>query len=436
MGRLPAMPAGAHRRAFLRKLLAASLGAPLSAAARAAATGTDAGPVADMPGAALAPWTPGCLDIHHIATGRGNATFVMLPDATSLLIDAGASADGTDVSVATRPSRSRRAGEWIGRYVERHLRAAGRDRLDYLLVTHFHPDHLGDVVPGLPSSRHGDYLLTGVTDVAEIVPIGTLVDRGFPDYDNPAPMPGAFADNYRAFVRARLERGLAVERFDVGSATQLRGRGHVPAVVPAEVRNIVANGIVWTGTGTGTRALFPPAATLAPADRPNENLCSAGIRIGCGNFRYFTAGDLTSYTYDGALPWRDVLTAAARVAGPVDVATADHHGLFDGLSADAVRALAPRAWVIPTWHISQPDLLQLERMFSERLYPGPRDVFATTLMAENMLANRRMTSRLASTDGHVVVRVAPGGASYRIAVTDNADEADRVGRVTASLAAR
>jgi hypothetical protein len=58
-----------------------------------------------------------------------------------------------------------------------------------------------------------------------------------------------------------------------------------------------------------------------------------------------------------------------KAAGPVDVPTADHHGLFDGLSADTVRSLRPQAWVIPGWHISHPDLQQLECMFSERLYP-------------------------------------------------------------------
>jgi hypothetical protein len=129
-----------------------------------------------------------------------------------------------------------------------------------------------------------------------------------------------------------------------------------------------------------------------------------------GNFAYYTAGDLTSYTYDGEQPWRDALTAAARAAGPVDVATADHHGLFDGLSADTVRTLRPQAWVIPGWHISHPDLLQLERMFSKCLYPGPRDVFATTVMEANLMANHRPARRMRSTDGHVVVRVAPDGA--------------------------
>ena len=33
-------------------------------------------------------WTEGCLDIHHINTGRGESAFYILPDGTTMLIDA------------------------------------------------------------------------------------------------------------------------------------------------------------------------------------------------------------------------------------------------------------------------------------------------------------------------------------------------------------
>lgn len=74
-------------------------------------------------------------------------------------------------------------------------------------------------------------------------------------------------------------------------------------------------------------------------------------------------------------------------------------------------------------------------MFSEQLYPGPREVYATTVMRENLLANGRLTRRLASHDGHVVVRVAPGGASFYVAVTGNADESDTVSLLGARMIA-
>lgn len=429
----PNKQADKRRRRMLQAMLA-GLAWPLAGPGARAAT------PADRVGAPLAPWQPGCLDIHHIATGRGNATLVLLPDGTSLLIDAGASNNGVDVSVATRPNASRRAGEWIGRYCARQLRAAGLSALDYVLVTHLHPDHLGDVDDASPLADGGAYRLTGVTDVAALLEIGTLIDRGYPAYDYPSVWKAPFADNYRAYVAARVAAGQRVEPFKVGSDSQIGPRGHRPVPVPVtapataaapfSVRNLAANGVVWTGTGSQTVNKFPALAALPAADRPTENSCSTAIRIGYGKFAYFTAGDLTSYTEDGALPWRDMLGPAAHAAGPVSVATADHHGMFDGLNADVVRTLRPKAWVVPSWHIVHPDMLQLERMFSERLYPGPRDVFATTLMAGNMLANGRLTSRMRSHDGHIVVRVQPGGERFHIAVTDNGTEDDRVTLLT------
>jgi hypothetical protein len=68
----------------------------------------------------------------------------------------------------------------------------------------------------------------------------------------------------------------------------------------------------------------------------------------------------------------------------------------------------------------------LERLFSRRLYSGSRDVFATGLSRANALVNDRLTKRLSSTNGHIVIRVSPGGGDYRVVVTANSDEADRV----------
>jgi hypothetical protein len=414
-----------------RQVLGALLSLPAAALPRLA---TAASGLPDTVGAPLAPWQPGWLDIHHLATGRGNATFIMLPDGTSMLVDAGASLNAPDVSAAPRPDASRRAGEWIGRYARRHLVRAGLARLDYLLVTHLHPDHTGDIDAASPlapgAAGANAYRLGGVTDVAALLPIHTVVDRGYPDYRYPVAIDAPFAANYRAWIAARRQAGLAVERFQTGSASQFAGRGHRAAPTPFEIRNIAANGEVWTGTGTATHTLFPDLATLPRADWPSENACSAAIRIRYGGFAYFTAGDLTSYTQDGALPWQDVLGPAAHAAGPVTVATADHHGMFDGLNADVVRTLRPRTWVIPAWHIAHPDMLQLERMLSQRLYAGPRDLFATNVMPENLRANGRLTKQLASHEGHVVVRVLPGGTAYYVAVLDNASERDTVQRIT------
>lgn len=357
---------------------------------------------ADIVGQPLRPWRRGGLDIHHIATGKGDSTLIIGPDGASLMIDAGASTTPPPASLDARPSGERRPGEWIGRYARRHLAAVGAPKLAAFLVSHLHPDHID-----------------GLYDVAAQLPIGLLVDRGYPDYAYPKPFEAPFVETYRNFVRQRMKSGQRVERFHVGAADQLRLPG-------AEVRNLAANGEVWTGHGAETRRLFPPIDTLAKDDIPDENACSAAIRLSYGAFGYFAAGDLTSQDFDGALPWLDVETPAAQAAGPVDVAVAAHHGMFDATGAGVVRALKPRAWIIPGWHAAHPSTDALERMFSQRLYAGPREVFATGLSPANELAHKWLTDRLAARGGHVIVRVAPGGERYSVVVTDNRDESDRV----------
>ena len=380
----------------------------------------------NLVGSPLPPWAPGTLDIHQIATGRGNSALIVGPDGTSIMIDAGASAEALDVSCPPRPNASRRPGEWIARYALRHLRPTGRAQLDYFVATHLHPDHVGDVGSGTPPSRQGGYLLTGVTDVAEIIPIGTVIDRGFPDYNYPSRWQTGFASSYFAFIAARTKSGGASEKIRVGAADQLRLR-HAPAQFPSfVVRNIAANGSVWTGTGNDARSLVPPLGTLPPADYPDENSCSIALRVSYGKFDYYTGGDLACSTRDGEQPWRDMETPVAKITGAVEVAVANHHAYFDAVGPEAVRALQPLVWVVPVWHITHLNIAQLENMQSERLYSGPREILVTDLMPATALIDRRFLPKVKSTSGHIVVRVAPGGAEFRVFVTDNSDENDTV----------
>jgi beta-lactamase superfamily II metal-dependent hydrolase len=410
------------RRTFLRGLLAL----PFSGAAPATPRTLE---TTDREGTPLAPWQWGQLDIHHISTGRGDSTLIVAPDGTTLMIDAGAMYAHGPFNLDLKPNDTRRPGEWIARYTARHLRATKRSTLDYLIVTHIHPDHIGDVDPSLPRASTGDYQLTGVTDVAAQLPIGLLLDRGAPDYTNVELRTAPFAQNYIRFVQTRLAAGARVERLHAGVNNQIRLVKAAAAFATFDVRNIAVNGDVWTGHRDESRQLFPAPPALKPDDAPDENTYSAAFRLTYGKFAYFAAGDLTSNTLDGDLPWRDVESRAAEVAGPVDVAVAAHHGLSDSTGADVVRALRPRIWLIDAWHVSHPSITTLERLFSQRLYPGQRDVFATGLSAANALVNERLTKRFSSATGHVVIRVSPGGACYRVVVTDNSDESDRVVRV-------
>jgi len=342
------------------------------------------------------------------------------------MIDAGAAGTAAPPALPSSPSDARRPGEWIARYALRRLRDTGGSGIDVFLATHQHPDHVGDVGADTPLAAGGDYRLTGVSDVDRLVPITRLVDRGYPDYAEPSWSEAAFQRNYEAFVRSRIAQGRQVERFRPGALDQLRRTPDAGTYPAFQIRNLAVNGEVWTGQGEEVRRLFPPLADLSPADMPEENLWSAALRLSYGDFDYFTAGDLTSTTFEGALPWRDMEGAAAQAAGPVEVAVSPHHGMFDATGAAAVRALQPRVWIISSWHALHPGPSTLDRLFNGRLHLVEPRVFVTGLDPSTEAASPWLTNRLASRQGHVIVRVAPGGDRFEIVVTDNADEADRV----------
>lgn len=374
----------------------------------------------------LKPWQRGYLDIHHINTGRGNSALMICPDGTSVLIDAGAAHSPLPLMNPARPNDSLRAGQWIARYVQRQLRSTGADSLNYAVLTHLHPDHVGQVTAESPQSPHGSYRLTGISDVAETVPIRRMIDRGFPHYDYPAPPQDPSATNYIAFAQAQARQGVPVERLRAGAVNQIR-LVHAPMEHPAfAVRGLAVNGEIWTGTGTSTRQQFPPLATLQPSEYPSENMTCIALRVDYGRFRYYTGGDLTGSTRYGEEPWRDIETPVSQVAGPVHAATVNHHGYFDAAGPDFVRALQARVWVLQAWHASHPDMAVLAHLFSPELYPGPRDIFSAGLHPAAALTNARFVSQCRSTEGHVLIRVHPDGETYEVIVIDAREESNRV----------
>ena len=395
-------------------------GALLILAALAIAPGL----AAQSTGEPLPQWTPGTLDIHQISTGRGNSALFILPDGTTLLVDAGAAGDGIP-ETDPHPDASRSPGAWIARYVKRHF-PAGADSLDYALITHFHPDHMGQLVSSAPLDRTGTYKLTGITEVAETVLIRTLIDRGWPDYAYPAPLTDPAVANYRRFIDARMKTGMRVERLEPGSASQIRLRRDRAKYAGFEIRNIIANGELWTGSGEKTRRLFPPLETLTPTDRPNENMCSLGIRLQYGRFQYFTGGDLPGTPDPGFPAWHALEAAIAPIVGPVDVHVLNQHGSMGEESEPFLEALRSTVLIVPSWAPSHPAPDVLKRIMNSRLPPQPRYVFATDLREAARIVIGQRATQLAAPPGHIVVRVDPGGDRYRVFVLDNRGEAGTI----------
>jgi beta-lactamase superfamily II metal-dependent hydrolase len=383
---------------------------------------------AQVVGLELPPWTPGTLDIHHISTGRGNSTFFILPDGTTLLVDAGAiKAANSAHTEPPHPDGSRDPGEWIARYILHMLAHDPSLRLDYAVITHLHADHMGSGSPTTKASKNGAYKSSGITEVADYVPIRKVIDRAWPGYDWPQPITDEWVNNYREFLKWQIEhKGLKVERSVQGRNDQItlvRGAGKYPTF---EVRNSAANGEVWTGVGTVTRHYFPEVAALKRGDLPTENSCSIALRLSYGKFDYFTAGDMTAFKDEGEPEWHDIERPVALAVGPVDVFLLNHHGYYDADSFFLISNLRPRVNIIPVWSAAQPDRRVLRWLLFPDAYPGPRDVFLTSTTEASRVIFSDWTPRLKALEGHIVVRVAPGGGSYKVMVLDNSSESYRV----------
>jgi beta-lactamase superfamily II metal-dependent hydrolase len=364
----------------------------------------------------LPPWQKGYLDIHHINTGCGECAFFILPDGTTMMIDAGENNPNNERHVLPKPNASFSPSEWIVKYVK-DVTPNEKQGLDYILLTHFHSDHIGGVL----KKRHQSdkYYLTGITMVAENLRIGKLIDRGYPDYSYLCNLTDRTVKNYLDFLRHTTRR-FQMEQFKPGSGNQfLLLYDTISFAANFKIQNLYANGNLWNGKDSFTHHLFPDLKTIASYDMPEENTLSCALKITYGNFSYYTGGDVTGYPKPGRSAFHDVETPMARVIGEVDVCVVNHHGYNNATNDTFISTLKPRIFVVLASDALHPNHSTLYRMLTKQLYPDSRDIFVTNLHSAAKVVIGDLTDKMKSTQGHIVIRVLPGGMQYYIYILND-----------------
>jgi competence protein ComEC len=231
------------------------------------------------------------LEIYMVDVEGGQATLVVSPSGQSLLIDAG----------------------WLGfngRDANRILavaKLAGISKIDVLVVTHYHRDHVG-----------------GVIQLAQQIPVRTFVDHGpnVQTWDTPA-------QDYAAYLKVAERAHHIVAR--PGDILPLRG---------VSVQVLSSGGkLVTQPLAEGGQANAYCGSDAEPPEDPGENAQSLGTLLTYGRFRFIDLGDLTRKK-------ELALFCPKNLVGTVDLFLVSHHGFAESNSKAMVWALHPRVAVM------------------------------------------------------------------------------------------
>ena len=259
------------------------------------------------------------LRVYAIDVEGGKATLYVSPSGQSMLVDAGY--DGFHNRDADR--------------IVATVKAAGVQQIDYLVITHYHSDHVG-----------------GVRQLAAKLPIRNFVDHG-QNFETVKDTGGVYGD-YLA-VRAK------------GSHMVVKAGDRIP-VEGIDVQVVTASGKAITTAMAGAGQANPLCASYRPIEIDRgENAHSIGVMITFGKFRVVDLGDLHwNQEYDLACP--------NNLLGTVDVYMTTHHAKRTSGAPAIVQAMRSKAAImnngattganVPAWQTihespGTPDIWQL-----------------------------------------------------------------------------
>lgn len=232
------------------------------------------------------------LDLYWIDAEGGAATLIVAPSGESMLVD----------------TANRAPGDRDAKRIFAAAQLAGLKKIDILVTTHFHSDHIGSM-PAL----------------AKLIPIGMYMDHG-PSVELDRP-------NVAAAYKAYEELSAGKRRIlKAGDTIPLKG---VSVQVIESAGQAITKPLKGAGTPNPACADFKPHGTEPDPDNDQ----SVGFVLQYGKFRFIDMGDLT-WNYE------QKLVCPTNLIGKIDLYQTTHHGLERSNSPQFVWAIQPTVAVM------------------------------------------------------------------------------------------
>jgi len=237
---------------------------------------------------------PRALSVYFVDVEGGQATLYVTPEHHSLLIDTG------------WPGNNSRDAERIAAAAK----LAGLTRIDDVLITHFHTDHVG-----------------GVPQLVTKIPVGTFIDHG----ENRETTDAITQSGYEAYQKVLVAGKYRHIVAKPGDTIPLQG---LTITAVSADGNLIQNPL----PGAGAANAACKASDQRPADQ-TENARSLGVVIQFGKQRILDLGDLT---WDKEME----LMCPVNKLGKIDLLVVSHHGWNQSSSPALLNGIAPRVAIM------------------------------------------------------------------------------------------
>lgn len=296
------------------------------------------------------------LKIYFIDVEGGQCTLIVSPKGESLLVDTG------------WPGFNGRDADRIAKQAKK----AGVKQIDWLLITHFHTDHVG-----------------GITLLMDRMVVRNLISHG----NNTES--GRNADLlWRQYDEARQKAKEMIVK-----------PGDMIPVKGLEIEVITARGEILPGTAKLAAGAGPNehCAGVQPKNAdPTENARSIGFLLRYGNFRFLDLADLT---------WNKEMDVACPVnkVGKVDLYLTNHHGLAQSNNPAMVYALGAKAMIMNNGDKKGGEAVAIDSM---RKAPGLKDFWQ---LHYSINAGKDHNVE----DPYIANLTAPGGFHFEVTAKEN-----------------